>query len=126
FFRSLKPYKAGNGLLWALNKVCTVDKHHMLTPLGLGARVTNLVTNLVLESRDIPFGNRDKNEIVYAITGPDETVEYKAEILLGIAFGEIDIVKNQPVVRVLDDFSRIVNRILLGLEAESRRLGYIK
>jgi hypothetical protein len=34
-FRSLKPYKGGNDLLWALNCMAVTDKHKLLIPIAV-------------------------------------------------------------------------------------------
>jgi hypothetical protein len=126
FFERLKPYEAGNLPLWALNHACNIDKHRMLIVISVGAHARLLAGHDIFADDGKPFGDSSKNEIVYAIVGPNETVEYQAEFTLGVAFGEIDALQNKLVIGVLDDFSRIVDSILLGFEAECRRLGYIK
>jgi hypothetical protein len=36
-FRSFRPYKGGNGLVWAMNKACNTSKHCLLQVLGVTA-----------------------------------------------------------------------------------------
>src|SRR5271157_4557587 len=33
--RAFQPYKGGDDLLWALNRICAGNKHRMLTPVGI-------------------------------------------------------------------------------------------
>jgi hypothetical protein len=40
-FRSLQPFKGGNDLLWALNKLCVVNKHKMLAHVAVMGRLNN-------------------------------------------------------------------------------------
>ncbi len=34
-FRSFKPYKGGNDLLWALNRICNTKKHKLIVPISM-------------------------------------------------------------------------------------------
>ncbi|MGD1104065.1 MAG: hypothetical protein ABSA59_18610 [Terriglobia bacterium] len=53
-------------------------------------------------------------------------VKYHADFSLFVGFDEIEVVKNEPVLKVLDYFSDIVGHILLSIEGESKRLGLVK
>lgn len=126
-FMRFKPYKGGHDLLWALNRICNTNKHEMLSPLGVGFQIKRVVSNKVVKATDIPLGRWDssKNEIICAVIGPDESIEYEAEFTFAVTFGEVEVVKGQPVIIVLDQLASTVDSILAIIEAEARRLGYI-
>ena len=66
--------------------------------------------------------DRAKQEMELITIGPDATGKHDFTFTLFIAFNEIPIVDGQPVDRVLNELARVVERILLALEAETRRL----
>ena len=78
-------------------------------------------------SVSIPFPKWDKSkhEIVYAVFGPDTRLEYDISVSFDIAFDEVEIVGGQPAIAVLKQLAGIVERILLSLETDTRRLGYV-
>lgn len=127
--REFKPYKGGDDLLWALNRICAANKHRMLAPV-LANVIEMAIHHITIRGRGriefpLPRWDRSKNEIVWAITKPDERIEYDIDFGFDIAFDEVVIVRNQPVLTVLNALARKVEGILMGLEAEARRLGYI-
>lgn len=132
-FRGFKPYKGGNNLLWALNQISIVNKHRTIlnsVVIGLermgqihvdGARVGApfYFQPLILSSWD-----RVKQEVTFAITNLGLTV--KRDITFFVAFDEIEIVGGKEAVPVLYELVREVEGILLAVETESRRLGFVK
>jgi hypothetical protein len=128
FFRTLKPYKGGNELLWALNEICVGDKHRMLTPMGTAAlrhhvrvKATGFFRMPVTHIWD-----RVKQEMELLTVGPDTTGEHDFKFTLFVAFNGIPVIDGQPVDAVLNELVRVVDGIVLGMEAESRRLGFVK
>jgi len=123
---SFKPYKGGNDFLWALNRVCNTNKHDYLIPALVGCRGTKSLPPEAINNPDFPLGwHRSHNEFIFAIVRGDKILEYDGELTFAVTFGEIEVVKGQPVVIILNEFVTIVERILLAIEAEARRLGYI-
>jgi hypothetical protein len=120
--RSFQPYKGGDDLLWALNRICAGNKHRMLAPIGI------LETEGFLWDRRVPCPSWDRreNEIARFVTFPDENFNDYIDVTFNIAFNEVDIVKGQPVLTVLNTLSDKVQDILLALEAEAIRLGFIQ
>jgi hypothetical protein len=127
-FRSFKPYKGGDNLLWALNRICVANKHRMLAPVGMacgGVHIISLHADrgpLILPALS---WDRTKNEMVYAITGQDTKIEYKIDITFDVAFDEVEIVSGQPASAILRLLTSKVEGILLATEAEARRIGLI-
>jgi hypothetical protein len=115
-FRSFKPYEGGNNLLWALNRICNTDKHRMLNPLFVRARIIGSPDSASIARKD---------EIVVNIVDLDESPQHYSQLEFAVAFGEVDIVKGQPVVTVLGQLADIVDSIILTIEAEARRLGWL-
>jgi hypothetical protein len=76
------------------------------------------------ESPQAPLEHR-KNEIIFAITGPSADLEYHVDLAFFIAFGPVEGVAGQPVLDVLDAMASEVERIVLAIEAEMRRLRLI-
>jgi len=125
--RSFQPYKGGNDLLWALNRICAANKHRMLAPIGIlvGGIQINKMTFRGTGGIPFPTWDRTKHEIIYAIVGPNGNIEYDINIIFDIAFNEVEIVSGQPVIAVLRNLATIVKNIIINLETEIMRLGYV-
>lgn len=127
--RAFQPYKGGNNLLWALNRICAANKHRMLAPTAFTVGNVIFPKGFVFKGPGT-FGiswDREKQELIYAKVGPRGDLQINSEMYFSfdIAFDEVEIVKGQPAVTILRQLATIVERILMGLEAETRRLGYI-
>ena len=95
-----------------------------------GESLASLLGNMVGEGAIIrmpinPTWDSLKQEIEIATCFAGSTVKYQAEFALFIAFGKIQIVGGQPVLRVLDYFVNIVEDILSRIEAEAKRLSIV-
>jgi hypothetical protein len=125
--RSFQPYKGGNDLLWALNRMCGTNKHRMLAPIGVTVGGMHIRQMMISGSGSIPcpIWDRTKHEIVFAIMGPHTKIEYDIELAFSVAFDEVEIVGGQPAIPVLNQMASIVEGIVTGIEAEARRLGLI-
>ena len=67
-----------------------------------------------------------KNEMEIVTLGPNTKVNYNFDFRLFISFSDIEAVAGQPVSAVFDALTRKVESVFMAIEAESRRLGYIK
>ena len=131
-FRAFKPYEGGNNLLWALNRICIANKHTFLTTITLNAtRVTEPFT--VTYSREAePFWitfprdivwDRTKQEVVVARSSTRADAQFQCRVTTFISFDDIEIVRNQEVVAVLDALVGVVDQILRDTETLARQLG---
>ena len=66
-----------------------------------------------------------KNEIIYAVSPPDFNPNYNVDIKIDIAFGEIGVVDGHPAAGLLKAMIHEVQNVLVAIEAETRKLGYI-
>jgi hypothetical protein len=126
--RRLQPYKGGNDLIWALNRICTTNKHRMLSPIGITGGGMHIGYLKMYGPGQIPAPKWDiaKQEIVFAITGPGTSFEYRdLNLSFYIAFDDVDVVGGYPVLGILRNLLSIVNGIVRALEAETQRLGFI-
>ena len=129
---AFQPYKGGDDLLWALNQIDICDKHKMLTPVGIAVTRGNTVELKYLADRDFaiefpqpPRWDSAKKEIITAITTPIRNLQLKSEFTLLIAFDDIDVVKGQEAVPVLNALASKVESIVSAIEAEAVRIGLI-
>jgi hypothetical protein len=123
-FCGFQPYKGGNDLLWALNEIANTDKHRMVIAIGqaFARHGVNVRGTGFFSMPDPHFWNRDKNEMELIELGPGATYQYDFQFRFFIAFHDIEIIDGQSITRVLHDMGRIVERLLLAIEAEARRL----
>jgi hypothetical protein len=129
-FMSFKPYKGGNDLVWAMNKLRNAG-HTSLIPVAVAGGAVGFSGMIAAgpnSSVSIP-GNltldSEKNEIIFGRVGPGGTFNYDMQFSFLVKLGEIDVVANNQAVAVLRAMSAEVKRILLATEAECRRLGFI-
>jgi hypothetical protein len=124
--RSLQPYKGGNDLIWALNRIRRQGTHRLIVPAVTDVSVGNIrMTTSSPFPLDIPppAWNSEKDEIVFAVSGPPGTFDYDVEFAFFIAFGQVEGVAGEPVGDALEDMIAEVERIVLAIKAESRRMG---
>ncbi len=124
--RSFQPYKTGNGLLWALTEACNTDKHALLEPIAISVGPTVISGMTITGGPGLrvfrPKWNREKNEIVFAVTGPNVNADYHSQIGIDLGFGEIEIIQGKPVLPVLNAMANEVEKILNAIKSETRRL----
>ena len=128
--RRFKPYRTGNPnpILWAINNTANVDKHAIVHPMA------GCVDSVKLSGPDAtcrpllihpPRWDGAKNEIIYAVSTPDFNPNYNVDIKIDIAFGEIGVVDGHPAAGLLKAMIHEVQNVLVAIEAETRKLGYI-
>ncbi|MGD0790545.1 MAG: hypothetical protein ABR920_02135 [Terriglobales bacterium] len=128
-FCGFQPYLGGDDILWALNEICNGDKHKMVIPVGtaivrLGASVQG--TGGYFRMPDPHVWDRTKNEMVLITFGPKTEFKYDFNFGFFVVFNDIQIVDGKPILGVLDELCGKVERIVMCIEAESRRLRFIK
>lgn len=127
-FRGFQSYEGGNDLIWALNKANNINKHRLLVPacVSLGQMNINMrASGGGGSSIPVPTWNREKNEIVFAITAPDTELEYDVKGSFCISFDEIEIIRGLPAVTILREMASEVECLVMATEAEARRLGLV-
>ena len=129
--RTYKPYKGGENLLFALNEVCTANKHKLIIPIGsvtIAAGVSAEGTGFMSMPYPRPVWDSAKNEMELFTLHRSATAKFKCNFQFGvyIAFGEVGITSGKSAIPILDEFVSMVETILREIEAESKRLGIIK
>jgi hypothetical protein len=125
-FESFQPYKGGNNPLWVLNKLRNAT-HTVLNPMAIIAGGMKIHKMEITGTGKIPapIWDAEKNEIVFARTGPGAKYNFNIEISLFVALGDPSIVNPAPAVELLKAMAGEVKRVLMATEAECRRLGFI-
>ena len=130
---SFQPYERGDSILWSLNKLANANKHRILVAMAIaatGLRIKEMTLTSTGPGRlgMTPLWDRAKNEMVIAAIQPTPNFkfEYEVEIITNISFGEVEVVYGHPADGVLDALIGKVDRILLAVEAEGRRIGIFR
>lgn len=128
FFRNLKPYDGGDELLWTLNLLCNADKHRVITPMGTGffQPGINLKGTGFFELPTPPIWDCAKQEMVLMTLGPGATYDGHLQFILFVAFDKIGPASGMAVRGLLWQILVHVGQIVADMEAETRRLGFIK
>ncbi len=138
---ALKPYKGGNDLLWAINELNRGDKHRpSLVPtnrtqawqigamavekggrvLIMGDRRTAYLSTKGLDDKPyVPAQKRHPyavGEMEVVTCTPGTKFHTDLHPACQVAFGQIEVLKREPVVTVLNDMRALVERILLTFE----------
>lgn len=127
-FRAFKPYKGGDNLLWAVNRICNIDKHRLLAPVGLavgGMHIKTMTVTAPSFSLPAPVWDKTKHEIVFGVIGPGGHIEYDLNIAFHVAFNEVEIVGGQPAVPVLKKMAEIVGFTLERMNAKAYKMGLL-
>lgn len=131
------PYKGGNDLLWALNKLSNTRKHEIIVPIVGSSGPFSIKIGGGHGTKFMgrgPFSiggthwNSAKNELEYMRVGRGGEIDTDADFSfsLFVAFGKVDVIQGQPAVGVLRAMAGEVERILMALEAEARRIGLVQ
>jgi hypothetical protein len=123
-----KGYKGGNNLLWALNELSNTDKHGgFICPVALANSSFTLKRGTFngLRSFSVTVWNRTKNEMELFRLQKGGTAKVDFKFTKYISIRDVEFVDGKPADAVLNEFVRIVERIIMAIEAESRRIGLI-
>jgi hypothetical protein len=129
--RSYQPYQGGEDLLFALNEVCTANKHKLVIPIGtvtIAAGVSAHGIGFMEMPYPRPVWDDTKNEMELFTLHETGTQNFKCNYTFGnyIAFGEVGIASGKPTLPNLERYVWAVETILGEIEAESKRLGIVK
>lgn len=131
-FCGFQPYRGGDDLLWALNELCNGNKHKFISPMQTvmwRGRASAQGFGRPFSMPDPHKWDSTNNEMVVISLGPlvvpNATWDYDFDFLPLITFNEIPVVAGKPILGVLYELCLKVESILTGIEAESRRLGFI-
>jgi hypothetical protein len=131
FFR---PYKGGNDVLWAMNKLCNTKKHCRLSRLGLCNALSNFIAQVpnnakigqrVDENGVIRGWDGSKRELTLVTVPSGLDPQIRGHFTFDIEIDGFDAFAGKHATNVLSDMNREVERILSGTEGECRRLGFI-
>lgn len=121
---TFKSYKGGNNLLWALNRLCNTNKHAIICPVALSRGSYDMhIINLTNGWPTSLVWDRLKNEMVVARVGLDGDFQANLKIFPYIVMCDIEFVDGQPAVAVLNELIRMVEGMVMAIEAEAHRIG---
>jgi hypothetical protein len=127
-FRACKPYKGGNAALWALNVIRGTNDHAFIVP-AVGA---GFVPEMIVEGEGFwsapyrPVWDSSENEMELMTLRPETKLKGNLTLAFHITFGDVEEFGGRNVGEVLDVFTKLVERIVDEIEAESKRLGIVK
>jgi hypothetical protein len=119
FIYELKPYKGGNNMLYALHNLDVIDKHQTLPTAILGGAVSQLITSYdgPISVNASPWGNLEKG--VHLLTTDLATQgECHSQLSSQIAFGDVEIVKDQPIISTLNQMLNLCESIIANFESK--------
>jgi hypothetical protein len=122
-----EPYKGGDNLIWALNKLSNTNKHGTISPMAVvtqGMSFTS-VSTAGNASFHVPYWDRAKNEMTLARNVRGSEFNMNIQVILFIAIYDVEFVDREAVLAVLNEFVGKVESIVMGIEAESKRIGLL-
>ncbi len=124
-------YVGGNDFLCAVTKTIGPNKHQItLSPgldMGAGFGVETLrATGKVYKMKLPPVWDMANGEMILATVADDCELQYDFKVLFHVAFGDAGPMFRHPVIPTLHQFINIAEGFVLALEAETRRLGFLK
>jgi hypothetical protein len=114
----LKPYKGGNNLLWAMNRLRNNNTHLRLLPIARTGphwnshTIDTLIPVTSGAMIEIPYPKTFVDELVLARCFNGATIEYDAKPTIGIAFGDVEFLKGESVVARLRQMVDLTERIV--------------
>lgn len=128
---ALKPYRSGNVLLWALNKIANTQKHETIISIGVGpgSGLHSLETGHATVWPPIrfpPVWDRSKQEMEVMRVSHGDTPGYKLQFSTYVCINKIEGIDGVPAIGVLRDMSSVVERSLMAIESEAIRIGVFR
>jgi len=127
-FLSFKPYKGGNDLVWALNKLRNATHATLISVSVVSDGMLSVGVGYLSNNASIP-GNlaldAEKNEIIFARVGPGGTFKYDLRFSFLVALGELDILARHQAVAVLREMSAEVRRIFTATREKCHEMGFL-
>ena len=125
-FRSVEPYKDGSGqVLWAVNKLCNTKKRGKLVPTMITGAWT-----FYEDADGTPIGNfddnwmPDKGELVLMVVAPGDDTHFSDHIGFSVSVNSVDIIRDEPIVALLEGAVDSINGLLISAEAICQSLGF--
>lgn len=125
---SLKPYRGGNDVLWALSRLSNIDRHVDLIPVTDGARRAT-IHNAEFFAGTIGYGigiaTRSGESLYDGVTlvdvGPDGNFGFSEKTQVNLAadvvFGNVDVFAGKSLVPTLHQLTQLVDGIVRQFEA---------
>lgn len=129
--RAFKPYNGGNDDLYTLNDMCNLSKHVLVAFIAATAQSGEIRSASTSEwDREIgyynpPVWDRAKNEIPYARVKRGASFDHHIKISVYISLEYRELTSTEPATAILHAFLCEAERVVLAIEAESRRIGLI-
>lgn len=122
---SFQPYPGGNDLLIGLNRMRNPNTHRIIVPVGFASLgISGEIESAMLMGGALGYSKWDptKNEVEYMRLGLGSNFNGNMQFAFDVTFGDVEVVGGKPVVSTLRAIETEVNRIVLGIEAETARL----
>jgi len=128
--RGFKCYEGGNGALYTLNELCNLSKHALIALMaGVAQNVKIFGNPTTLEGVQFPkvlMWDSAKNEVPYARTKKGREFDHEGELTVFVGIQNKAITSTAGVVEVLEAMLTEAGRVISALEAECKRLGWVK
>ena len=121
-----KPYKGGNEIIWALNRVRRQAAHRLVVPIGSAALMQSAE---ISTSEPMPLTvypprwDSEKNEIILLETSPTGKPKYDFKFMFAVAFGDVEEVGGRDLLAVLMDMAKEVRKVLDDMERTCTAIG---
>ncbi|MFT0547876.1 hypothetical protein ACMHYO_16295 [Allopusillimonas ginsengisoli] len=127
-FWSFQPYLGGDNILWALNELANCNKHRSIVPVGQGLSGAQMIHNFSCDGicHELAFPSQwdtEKSEAILCVVDNAANTNYNIQLGFDIWFGEIDVLRGQPVIPVLKYFEKLARNIVRAADSEGVRIG---
>lgn len=127
-FWNFKPFIGGDNILWSLNEIANCNKHRAIVPVGHGLSGSQMVRNFHYDGlcHEIMLPTRwdvSKSEAIICVVDSKATVTYDMQLGFNLCFGEIDVVKGQPVINTLKYLLQKAKEVIESSEIKGKEIG---
>lgn len=123
-----QPYRGGDDILWALNKLCNRNKHEIVIPYAIGEGL--LAFSISRTLNPVKWGNkrwdRTKNEKEVARIASGAQFQDHVNLISSVIFDEFPVIGLRPVDNVLREMFTSVGHALQVIEARANDIGLFK
>lgn len=127
-FRSFRPYKGGDDLLWSLNRMAGISKHRLVETTVHAVAEFEFTVKGAMGTVDTPYTpewDREKNQLVLCWMTKDSKAEYDVKTSFQIVFGAVGTIDGYAVIGTLDALATKVETIVGTTEARAREIGLL-
>lgn len=124
FLLAFEPYQGGKEAIWELNELRNQKIHRILQAVAVGSGGVGFGNGYIANATISTASEWEhvNGELTYMRLQPGAKMQIQVNPTISIGFGDIGLFGTKSAVEIIGDFLKIIERIVLAIEVETKRL----